>query len=341
MVAYKRRRKINPNDKNAKSDFVDEVGDHWEEYNVYHHGFKKWIELTGHKYLDESDKSKSMEEYSDDTINLLIEKSPYNKAMANDVDWVEKVKMQGDIQQWIDHSISVTVNLPEHVTEELVNDVYIKAWESGCKGCTIYRDGSRSGVLVTKEEKEVEQLFQETSAPKRPKELKCVVMTFQNKGEKWIGFLGLLDEKPYELFTGALENFPIPAWVEGGHIIKTKGKDGGSDYDFVYKDKRDRDIRIPNLNHAFDKNYYDMAKTFSAILRHGMPILYVIELIESLNLDGDLLSTWKSGVKRMLKKFVKDGTIATGKSCEECGSVSLEYKEGCLTCMNCGSGKCG
>tara|TARA_R110000772_G_scaffold20466_2_gene56676 strand:+ start:5432 stop:8029 length:2598 start_codon:yes stop_codon:yes gene_type:complete len=342
MVVYKRRRKINPNDKDVRSDFVDDVGDHWEEYNVYHHGFEKWIKIVGHEYLNEDEKSQKMEEFSDETIDRLVEKSPYYKAMANDVDWLEKVKMQGKIQEWIDHSISVTVNLPEHVTEELVNDVYINAWKSGCKGCTVYRDNSRSGVLIQKDdekEQKVEVLFSETNAPKRPISLECDVLTFQNKGEKWIGFLGLLDGRPYEIFTGALDNFPIPGWVENGNIIKTKNNDGNSDYDFIYVDKRGRDIRIPNLNHAFDEKYYDLAKTFSAILRHGMPISYLIELINGLNLDGDLISTWKSGVKRMLKKFIKDGTKKKGK-CEECGSDALEYKEGCLTCMGCGSSKC-
>lgn len=339
MVAYKRRRKINPNDKDAKIDFIDEVGDHWEEYNVYHHGFEKWIKIAGHKYLTNDEKDLKMSEYSDETIDKLIEKSPYYKAMANDVDWVEKVNMQGKIQRWIDHSISVTVNLPEHVDEDLVNRVYVKAWQSGCKGCTIYRDGSRSGVLVSKDEKETEMLFKETAAPKRPKELECAVMTFQNKGEKWIGFLGLLDGKPYEIFTGALENFPIPGWVEGGRIVKTKG-DNGSNYSFVYEDKKGRSIEISDLNHAFDPQYYDLAKTFSAILRHGMPLPYVIDLIDGLNLDGDLITTWKAGVKRMLKKFVKDGTAISGKTCDSCGSDSVEYIEGCLTCKNCGSSAC-
>lgn len=341
MVVYKRRRKINPNDKNTRTDFVDDLGDHWEEYNVYHHGFEKWIEITGHKYLEGKELEQGLDQLSDKTVNKLIEKSPYFGAMANDVDWVEKVRMQGKIQEWIDHSISVTVNLPEHVSEELVNDVYVTAWKEGCKGVTIYRDGSRSGVLVSKDEKEKvkEELFKDSNAPKRPKSLDCNVMTFMNKGEKWLGFLGLLDGKPYEIFTGALENFPIPKWVEGGKIVRTKGSDGHSNYDFIYLDKTDREIKIPNLNHAFDANYYDMAKTFSAILRHGMPLTYVIDLIDGLNLDGDLITTWKAGVKRMLKKYISDGEVS-GKTCEDCGSESLEYKEGCLTCMSCGSSKC-
>jgi len=251
------------------------------------------------------------------------------------------VRMQGKIQEWIDHSISVTVNLPEHVSEELVNDVYVTAWKEGCKGCTIYRDGSRSGVLINKEEKEKQALFEDVNAPKRPKTLDCSVMTFQNKGEKWIGFLGLLDGRPYEIFTGAHDNFPIPSYVEEGKIEKVKVNGNGSNFNFIYKDKTGTEITIPNLNHAFEEDYYDLAKTFSAILRHGMPLTYVVELIDGLNLDGDLITTWKSGVKRMIKKFIKDETKVSGKTCKECGLESLEYKEGCLTCLNCGNSKCG
>lgn len=340
MVSYKRRKKINPNDKDSKSDFVDQVGDHWEEYFVFHHGFKTWIEVKGHEYLSEADKLLSIEKLSDATINMLIEKSPYYKAMANDVDWVEKVRMQGKIQQWVDHSISVTVNLPEHVTEELVNNVYVTAWEEGCKGCTIYRDGSRSGVLISKEDKQKEELFKDSHAPKRPDELECSLTTFMNKGERWIGLIGLLDGKPYEIFTGKHENFPVPTYVETAKIVRRK-TDGASNYDVVYLDKLGSEIRIPNLNHAFDKEFYDMAKTFSAILRHGMPLPYVIQLIDGLNLDGDIITTWKAGVKRMLKKFIKEGTSVSGKKCKDCGSESLEYTEGCLSCKNCGSSKCG
>jgi len=345
MVSYRRRKKVNPNDVNSNAVFIDEVGDHWEEYNVFHHAFKTWIEIEGFKYLPDSNNmtidTKILEALSDETINMLIEKSPYHKAMANDVDWVEKVKMQGAIQKWVDHSISVTVNLPEDVDESLVNDVYITAWKHGCKGCTIYRDGSRSGVLISKEEKEQTDLFKESHAPKRPKSIDTSVLTFMNKGEKWIGFVGELDGKPYEIFTGNNDNFPIPSYVETGTIKRTKGKDGKSNYDFIYSDKNGNDIRIPSLNHAFDDKYHDMAKTISAILRHGMPLPYVIDLLDSLNLDGEFISTWKSGVKRMIKKYIKDGTVQSGKTCDECGSESLEYKEGCLTCMSCGNSKCG
>jgi len=341
MVSYRRRKKVNPNDVNSNAVFIDSVGDHWEEYNVFHHAFKQWIEITGYKYLPEHDKSTPLEELSDETVNILIEKSPYYKGMANDVDWVEKVRMQGRIQKWVDHSISVTVNLPEDVSEELVNQVYITAWQEGCKGCTIYRDGSRSGVLISKEDKVKAELFKESHAPKRPTNLDTSVLTFMNKGEKWIGLIGELDGKPYEIFTGAHENFPIPSYVENGIIKRTKGDGTLSNYDFVYNDKTGHDITIPSLNHAFDDQYYDLAKTFSAILRHGMPLPYVIDLINGLNLDGDLITTWKSGVKRMLKKYIKDGTLQSGKTCNECGSESLEYKEGCLLCRNCGSSKCG
>lgn len=338
LVSYKRRKKVNPNDKGARVDFVDQVGDSWEEYHVFHHGFKKWIEVEGYKYIQDYD-ANNLEKLPDSMINMLIEKSPYYKAMANDVNWVEKVRMQGKIQQWVDHSISVTVNLPENVNVDLVNNVYITAWENGCKGCTIYRDGSRSGVLISKEEKQAETFFNEVHAPKRPDSLDCSVTFFTNKGERWIGFLGLLNGKPYEIFTGKLDNFPLPAYVENAKILKIK-KDGESSYDVVYMDKLNNEIHIPNLNHAFDREYYDMAKTFSAILRHGMPLPYVIQLIDSLNLDGDLITTWKAGVKRMLKKFIKEGTAVSGKTCKECGSESLEYTEGCLTCKNCGSSKC-
>lgn len=332
MISYRRRRKVNPNDKGVKVTFVDQVGDSWEEYQVFHPHFETWLASNGY----DVEQVKRME---DQEMASIIEKSPYHKATSNDVDWVEKVAMQGRIQKWVDHSISVTVNLPNEVTEELVAEVYMKAWRSGCKGCTVYRDGSRTGVLVSNEEKKQKELFGDTSAPKRPKSLDCVVTRFTNQGEKWIGFIGLLDGRPYELFTGDIEDFPIPSWVESGHIVKEKKGDKSS-YHFVYIDKSGTEIKMPNLNHAFDDDYYDLAKTFSAILRHGMPLPYVIELIDGLHLDGDLINTWKSGVRRMLKKFIKDGTTVSGKTCKDCGSTSLEYKEGCMTCSACGSSKC-
>lgn len=333
LISYKRRKKVNPNDKNSRTDFVDSVGDCWEEYNVFHHHFETWLRVNGY----DVEQVKSMK---DAELNKIIEKSPYYKALSNDVDWVEKVVMQGKIQQWIDHSISVTVNLPESATEELVNEVYITAWKNGCKGCTIYRDGSRSGVLITKEEKEKEVIFRDNHAPKRPKTLDCKVFQFSNNKERWIGFIGLYDGRPYEIFTGKLEDFPVPNYVESGKITKVT-KEGKNNYHFIYTDKLGTEITLPNLNHAFDDTFYDMAKTISAIMRHGMPLPYLIELIDGLHLDGDLITTWKSGVKRLIKNFIKDGTEVSGKTCKDCGSDSLQYKEGCLSCANCGSSKCG
>ena len=333
LVSYRRRRKVNPNDKNVRIDFTDSVGDTWEEYNVFHHHFESWLVVNGYN-LEE------VKAMKDADLNKIIEKSPYYKALANDVDWVEKVVMQGKIQEWIDHSISVTVNLPEHVTEELVNDVYVTAWKNGCKGCTIYRDGSRSGVLISNEEKQIQAAFADHHAPKRPDTLDCTVSQFNNNKERWIGFIGLYDGRPYEIFTGKLEDFPVPSYVDEGRITKIKTKEGNN-YHFVYKDKTGNEITLPNLNHAFDDTFYDMAKTISAIMRHGMPLPYVIDLMDSLNLDGDLINTWKSGVKRLIKKYIKDGTTVSGTTCKDCGSAALEYKEGCLTCRDCGSSKCG
>lgn len=343
---YTRRRKINPSDKNVKIDHVDSVGDSWEEYTVFHHKFKEWITIDGLQYYPQKCIGMLPEDLPIDVLNTLFEKSPYYNATSNDVDWVEKVKMQGRVQKWIDHSISVTVNLPNDATEELVEQVYATAWKAGCKGCTIYRDGSRAGVLIAVDEKD-KVTFGETSAPKRPTTLDCAIMRFSNNKEQWIGFMGLYDDKPYEIFTGKLEHFPIPGWVESGVITKrvsTRGKEPKSCYDFIYTDKVGESITIPNLNYAFDKKYYDMAKTFSAILRHGMPLPYVINLIESLNLDGDLITTWKAGVKRMLKKYIKDGTTSN-EQLEDCPNETSEfcdvkYTEGCLSCNTCGLSKC-
>lgn len=335
LIHYTRRKKINPNDKNSRVDFVDEVGDSWQEYKVFHHNFETYLKVKGYNI----DEVKNM---TNEEINEIIKKSPYYKATSNDVDWVKKIEMQGRIQKHIDHSISCTTNLPNDVTKEVVSKVYETGWKSGCKGLTVYRDGSRSGVLVTKKEKDKEKLFKESNAPVRPKSLDCSITKFINNGEKWIGFIGLFEGRPYELFTGKLENFPIPNYVESGSIVKTKSRETNvSSYDFIYQDKLGNEIKIPSLNHAFDKEYYDLAKTFSAILRHGMPLPYVISLIDSLNLDGDLINTWKSGVKRMIKRFIADGTKISNKKCPECGSESLQFIEGCLTCSNCGNSKCG
>ena len=291
---------------------------------------------------------------SEEEIKELVKLSPYYNATANDVDWVEKIKMQGAIQKWIDHSISVTVNLPNSVTEELVNDVYVAAWRAGCKGCTIYRDGSRTGVLVTaeqKKEEEKEETFKENMAPKRPKSLTCHVHRFTNKGEKWVGFVGVLEDRPYEIFTGTisslLEGEDLSIDIEKGKIRKTKLEDGTKSYDFVYEEDGQEKI-IRGLNRAFDPATYDMSRTFSAVLRHGMPLPYIVTMIDTLHLDGDLINTWKSGVKRMLKKYIADGTeIKTASRAPNCPNTEdkevkcdLVYQESCLTCRTCGNSKC-
>ena len=345
MVAYIRRRKINPEEKDARVDYVDEVGDSWENNVVFHHHFKTWMQVNGHD---------TEKVYSQEELNALIEMSPYYKAMSNDVDWVEKVRMQGKIQKWIDHSISVTVNLPADATEELVNRVYITAWQEGCKGCTIYRDGSRGGVLIaveapkdTKEElKEeiIEELFKENHAPKRPKTLAADVHRFMLRGERWIGFVGLLYGKPYEVFAGPAEEFKIPVAVEEGHIMRVK-KDGVSRYDFIYETKDGPEV-AKNLGTAFNPQTYDTSRIISAVLRHGMPLPYVVQMIESLQLDGDLISTWKNGVKRMIKKYIPDGTVvkASAANCPngvDGQNCHLIYQEGCLICTTCGNSKCG
>lgn len=335
LVAYKRRRKVNPNDKNVNVSYVDQVGDSWEEYMVYHHHFKTWMLYNG---IDPEQVSKM----NPTQLEEIIARSPYYKALSNDVDWVEKVRMQGRIQKWIDHSISVTVNLPNEATEELVKQVYLTAWQEGCKGCTIYRDGSRSGVLIAVEEpkKADKKYVNDNNAPKRPKYLDCDVIRFMNKGEKWIGFVGLFDGRPYEVFTGNADKMKIPHSIEAGKIRKTK-IDGQSKYDFIYVDKDGNEVVEEWLNHAFNKEYWNYAKLISGVLRHGMPLPYVVDLIASLNLDDDVITTWKGGVARMIKRYIPDGTAATDKKCKDCGSESVVFQEGCLKCTNCGSSKCG
>lgn len=341
MVAYKRRRKVNPSDKNVVVAYVDDNGDSWEEYMVFHHHFKTWMLYNG---IDPA----KVAEMSTDELNELIAKSPYHGAMSNDVDWVEKVRMQGAIQKWIDHSISVTVNLPNDVDEALVNDVYVTAWKSGCKGCTIYRDGCRSGVLISADEKKEEEVYSEgdNHAPKRPKYLECDVIRFMNKGENWIGFVGLYDGRPYEFFTGAVEAMSVPHSIEKGRIRKTKvteERDGESvrvsKYDLLYVDHKGEEIEIEWLNHKFNSEYWNYAKLISGVLRHKMPLPYVVDLIKSLNIDDDVISTWKNGVARMIKRYIKDGTKAKSL-CQNCGSESIVYQEGCLICLDCGSSKC-
>ncbi|MDG1728534.1 MAG: adenosylcobalamin-dependent ribonucleoside-diphosphate reductase [Algibacter sp.] len=337
MPVYKRRRKVNPNDKDVRVDFVDEIGDSWEEYVVFHHRFKQWMEVNG------IDSSKN---FSQAEIDKLIKKSPYYKATSNDVNWLSKVSMQGAIQKWVDHSISVTINLPNDVTEDLVGDLYLKAWEVGCKGVTVYRDGSRSGVLISnddkKEDKEDDKL---TAFPKkRPSVLEADVVRFQNSKEKWIAFIGLIDDKPYEVFTGLADDedgILIPRWVNKGVIIKNRNEDGSSRYDFQYKNTRGYKTTIEGLSHKFNPEFWNYAKLISSTLRHGMPIDKIVDLINSLQLDSESINTWKNGVVRALKRYVADGTKAKGQACDNCKSENLIYQEGCLTCKDCGSSKCG
>ena len=335
LPVYKRRRKVNPNDKNVRVDFVDEIGDSWEEYVVFHHRFKQWMEVNGIA----TDKN-----YSQEELNRIVKKSPYYKATSNDVDWMSKVRMQGAVQKWVDHSISVTINLPNDATEELVGKLYLEAWQQGCKGVTVYRDGSRSGVLVSNEEKEEDQ---ETLTPfptKRPEVLDADVVRFQNSKDKWIAFIGLIDGKPYEIFTGFADDedgILIPRWVNEGYIIKNRNDDGSSRYDFQYKNKRGYKTTIEGLSHKFNPEFWNYAKLISSTLRHGMPIEKAVELINSLQLDSESINTWKNGVARALKRYVADGTEAKKQKCENCNSTSLIYQEGCLTCKDCGSSKCG
>jgi len=329
-VFYKRRRKVNPNDKDVKITFKDEVGDSWEEFNVFHHKFVEWLKLNGY----DPDKVTGM---SDEEINAIIAKSPYYKATANDVDWLAKVRMQGDIQKWVDHSISVTINLPSDVREELVSELYLTAWKSGCKGATVYRDGSRNGVLIAAGKNEIK-----AERPKRPKILDCDVIRFNFNDEKWVAFVGLKDGKPYEIFTGLADEeiFPIPKTIIKGKIIKVKPDDGKTRYDFQYTDKYGYKKTIEGLSHMFKPEFWNYAKLISGVLRHEMPIADVVTLVQSLNLDSESINNWKNGVERALKKYIPNGTKAKGK-CGECGSENLVYEEGCLICKDCGSSKCG
>lgn len=327
-VFYKRRRKVNPNDKDVKVTFKDEVGDSWEEFNVFHHKFVEWLSLNNY----DPDEVTRMD---DQEIEKVIAKSPYYKATANDVDWIAKVKMQGAIQKWVDHSISVTINLPAEVKEELVSELYLTAWKSGCKGATVYRDGSRNGVLITgKPETRNER-------PKRPKVLECDVIRFNINEEKWVAFVGLKDNRPYEIFTGMADEeiFPIPRSIVKGQIIKTKNDEGKTRYDFQYTDKYGYKKTIGGLSHTFQPEFWNYAKLISGVLRHEMPIADVVNLVQSLNLDSESINNWKNGVERALKKYIPNGTRAKGKC--ECGSENLVYEEGCLICKDCGHSKCG
>ncbi len=337
MVSYKRRRKVNPNDKKVKVDFVDEVGDSWEEFHVFHHKFLTWLEVNGY---DKNEVAIMNEE----DLNKIIAKSPYYGATANDVDWLEKVKLQGAIQRWVDHSISVTVNVPNECKEELVSDIYLTGWESGCKGITVYRDGSRSGVLLANEEKKDEIIsnFLETQAPKRPYKLEAEIMQFNNESEKWIAVIGLLDGRPYEIFTGgAEESFSILSHVQKGWVIKSKSEDGKSRYDFQYEDSYGYKTTIEGLSRTFNEEYWNYARLISGVLRHGMPLNFVVEMVNNLHLNDETLNTWKKGVVRALKKFIPDGTKPSENVCPNCSEPSLVYEEGCLNCKSCGHSKCG
>jgi len=336
LLNYKRRRKINPQEKDARVDFTDKQGDCWQEYPVFHHKFDVWLQANGYNLED-------VKKMTDEEISKIVEKSPYYKATSADVDWVKKVEMQGKMQKHVDHSISVTVNLPNEVTEELVAKVYETGWKVGCKGLTVYRDGSRSGVLISNKEEKPKKTF-ESHAVKRPKTVNADVWTFQNNYEKWVAIVGKvspaegIDEMPYELFTGRLDSFPIPSYVEKGQVIKRRIKDKkGQDisvYDFRYVDKDGYPVEMAGLSRAFNEEYWNYAKLISAILRHGMPMHYVVALIGGLKLKGDSLNTWKNGVDRTFRRYIKDGTISQD-TCEVCGA-KLMYVEGCLKCNSCG-----
>ena len=358
MPVYKRRRKVNPNDPEVHIDFTDDVGDAFEEYIVYHHHFLTWMKVCG---LD------TERRYTQEEIDELIEQSPYYKATANDVDWLMKVRMQGAIQKWVDHSISVTVNLPNNVDEQLVGDLYMEAWRSGCKGCTIYRDGSRSGVLVSiskKKEKKDNDTAEQNDTPelhtaepkmvpecrppevveKRPDVLECDVVRFQNNKEKWVAFVGLLDGRPYEIFTGLQddeEGIMLPKSVTKGRIIKQINADGTKRYDFQFENKRGYKTTVEGLSEKFNPEYWNYAKLLSGVLRYRMPLDHVIRLVGQLSFQSETINTWKAGVERALKKYISDGTAAHGQKCPNCGQETLVYQEGCLICTNCGASRCG
>ncbi|MCQ2206258.1 MAG: adenosylcobalamin-dependent ribonucleoside-diphosphate reductase [Bacteroidaceae bacterium] len=339
MPVYMRRRKVNPNDTNVRVDYVDETGDSFEEYIVYHPKFLTWMKVKGYD---------TAKRYTQAEIDEMVSRSPYHKATAADVDWMEKVKMQGAIQKWVDHSISVTINLPSDVSEELVNRLYIEAWRSGCKGCTVYRDGSRSGVLVSTKKEDKEKKPCDCPPPVvtevRPKSLECDVVRFQNNKEKWVAFVGLLDGYPYEIFTGVLDDedgIALPKNVVKGHIIKSLDEEGNKRYDFQFENRRGYKTTIEGLSERFNKEYWNYAKLISGVLRYRMPLTNVLKLVGSLQLESEHINTWKNGVERALKKYVQDGTRASGQTCPNCGNETLVYQEGCLICTNCGHSRCG
>ena len=341
MPVYKRRRKVNPTDTDVHVDFVDESGDSFEEFIVFHHKFLTWMKINGYD---------TEKRYTQEELDQLVEKSPYYKATANDVDWLMKVRMQGAIQKWVDHSISVTINLPNNVDEQLVNRLYVEAWRSGCKGCTVYRDGSRSGVMIAVEKKDKKKAEEKhiceppTVTEVRPKELECDVVRFQNNKEKWVAFVGLLDGYPYEIFTGLQddeEGISLPKSVNKGKIIKKIDENGKKRYDFQFDNKRRYKTTVEGRSEKFNPEYWNYAKLISGVLRYRMPIANVIKLVGQLQMDSQSINTWKIGVERALKKYIVDGTEAKGQKCPVCGQETLVYQEGCLICKNCGSSRCG
>ena len=340
LPVYRRRRKVNPNDAEARVDFVDETGDAFEEYIVFHHKFVTWMLANGFS---------ASKKYTQEEVEELVAKSPYYKATSNDVDWLQKVRMQGRIQKWVDHSISVTINLPADVTEDLVNSLYVEAWKCGCKGCTVYRDGSRSGVLLStdnkkKKKKDCNCMEPPVIVATRPRELEADVVKFQNNREKWIAFVGLLNGRPYEIFTGLAdddEGIMLPKNVSKGSIIKSYDEDGQKHYDFQFKNKRGYKMTIEGLDGKFNPEFWNYAKLISGVLRYGMPIDQVIKLVQGMELNNESINTWKNGVERALKKYLPNGTEAKGQKCPNCGHETLVYQEGCLICTNCGASRCG
>ena len=338
LPVYKRRRKVNPNDTDVHIDYVDETGDAFEEYVVFHHKFVTWMMANGYP---------AAKKYTSAEIDDMIAHSPYYKATSNDVDWVQKVKMQGRIQRWVDHSISVTINLPNDVSEDLVDQLYVEAWRSGCKGCTVYRDGSRAGVLISAEDKKKKgetKMAPPQIVSTRPQELDADVVKFQNNREKWIAFVGLLNGRPYEIFTGLAddeEGIMLPKTVEKGSIIKSYDSDGRKHYDFQFKNKRGFKMTLEGLDSKFEPEYWNYAKLISGVLRYGMPITQVIKLVQEMELNNESINTWKNGVARALKKYLPNGTEVKGQECPNCGSETLVYQEGCLLCANCGATECG
>jgi ribonucleoside-diphosphate reductase alpha chain len=323
QTSYKRRRKINPNDRNASVDYVDKMGDKWEMFDVYHPKLKEWMQATG-----ETD----------------VTKSPYNGSTANEIDWIKRVELQSLVQKYTTHSISSTINLPKDVPVGKVGEIYIEAWKHGLKGITVYRDGSRDGVLVTNEESSTisNNKFLDTNAPKRPQELVADVIRFSNGTEKWLAFVGILNGKPYEIFTGKAEDaFTLPNWVQKGYVIKNKNGNGKKRYDFRYEDKEGYDVIITGLSRMFNKEYWNYARLISGVLRHGMPIPSVVDLISNLNVEDVSINTWKAGVERALKKYIPSGTKSKDKQCPNCQQDTLIYEEGCLKCSSCGLTKCG